>query len=164
MKEILRGKRSVKNRFYERISMASSQKQKFILHENDQGVRLTVWGKTPKEVFSCALAGIAAHTIGESPAPARERDFVSQEIRARAVDINSLLVEFLSEVLARQEMDNVVFSSALFSEFGENFLSGEIRGIPMDRNQHRVRAIGYDTVDVHKNEKGVYECTLVLEA
>lgn len=147
--------------------MSAKHKQKFTLHEDDRGARLTIWGKTPQEVFSCALAGIAAYTLGrEEPGREPERDSVVQvqEIRAEAVDINSLLIEFLSDVLARQEMDNLVFQSASFPEFGDNFLRGEIRGIPFDQRERRVRAVGYDTVDVRKNEKGMYECTLVLEA
>lgn len=128
--------------------------------------RLWARGKTLQDLFRACLAASAECAYpwlsGRAPRGAR----AVSGVRIQAVDLSSLLVEFLSEALAQGERAGAVFSSAEFRAFGENFLEGEIAGaaVPEDRAPE-IRGVMYDTVEVKKNpETGLFEATLTLEA
>lgn len=127
-------------------------------------MRLRVWGKTLKDLFENALAGVAFYLVPDLESLARTGKKVGQAIRVEAIDINSLLVEFLSEVLAQSDIKNVVFTAANFKEFGENFLDGELVGVRTDGFEKDIKAVSYHEVDVRKNpDTGFFETILVFD-
>ncbi len=139
--------------------------KKFEILPNGFGVRMRVRGKTVRELFRNALLGVTSYmSPGATARPksdARERE----EISIDTVDMNALLVDFLSKVIARSDMRNAIFTGVTFKKFGENFLSGQLIGVATDRVENEIRAVSYADVDIRKNPKtGLYETMLVLEA
>ena len=134
----------------------------FVLHVPD--VRIKVWGKTIEELFRSALCGLASYVkpgVFELTKKGKER---LEEIKIEAVDINSLLVEFLSKVITESDIYNVVFTDVIFKKLGENFLEGEISGTSVSAFDKEIKAVSYYDVDVRKNsETGLYETTLVFD-
>lgn len=132
---------------------------------DDERTLVRVRGRTIQELFQNALSAVAAHmsSAAASPPPAGKK--ITRDIRAEAVDISSLLVEFLSQVLAEADAHGAVFSAAAFREFGENFLEAELAGTPGGDAAAEIRAVSYADVDIVKNpDTGLFETTLVLEA
>lgn len=125
-------------------------------------VRMRIRGRTMEELFRNALHGVASYM---SPGPIKTRGGrIAEAIMVRAVDINSLLVTFLSEALARAEGRDALFTTATFRAFGEDFLEAELAGIAMDDRMRDVRAISYQDVDIKKSpETGFFETDLILE-
>lgn len=125
---------------------------------------MRVWGRTLPELFSHALEGMA-HCLASAEIERSKRiKKVRHAITAEAVDINSLLVEFLSRALAHSTMSGAVFTVARFTTLGDNFLEGEIAGIPVAGTEREIRAISYEGVDVRKNwDSGLYEAALTFE-
>ena len=133
-------------------------------------VRLRAWGKTLRELFRNALKGMAAYLhagVFDAALPGRKERHAIKErhvIKVDAVDINTLLVAFLSEVIARTDMHNVVFINAAFKTFGENFLEGDLTGVKVGEVEKEIKAISYEDVDIsHNKETGLYEAVLVFE-
>lgn len=127
-------------------------------------MRMKVWGKTLQELFKNALCGMAFYLKPEVLQLAKKVKHLKQQIRVEAVDINSLLVEFLSEVIAQSDINNVVFTSVSFQEFGENFLEGILSGSNVERFEKDIKAVSYHEVDVKKNpETGFFETMLVFD-
>lgn len=138
--------------------------QKFEMVPEDSGVRMQVRGKTVRELFRNALAGVAAYMKPDAIALSKNQSPEKQEISIETVDVNSLLVDFLSGVVAHADNRSAVFTSVTFKKFGENFLSGELVGVATDRFENEIRAVSYSDVDIRKNPgTGLYEATLVLE-
>lgn len=141
--------------------MASTKGFKFLPHITD--VRMVVWGRTIQELFQNALKGVSLYL--KSPLPAensakKERVRVSLE----AVDVNSLFVEFLSDIIARSDTENMVFTDVSFEGFGENFLTGEFFGVRVDGFDNEIKAVSYHEVDIKKNpETGFFETLLVFD-
>lgn len=124
-----------------------------------------VWGHTLQELFQNALRGIAAFMSPASAASPAAGKKITHAIRAEAVDVSSLLVEFLSHALAEAETRGIVFTAAAFRAFGENFLEAELAGTPAGDTDMEIRAVSYADVDITKNpDTGMFETTLVLEA
>ena len=131
----------------------------------DERTLLRVRGRTIQELFQNAVRGLAFFVSPSSVASPMAGKKVTQQVRAEAVDISSLLVEFLSHVLAETDTRGVVFTAAAFRAFGENFLEGPLTGRSADDLVTEIRAVSYADVDIKKNtDTGLFETTLVLEA
>lgn len=141
-----------------------SANKKFEIVPDDFGVRMHVRGKTVRELFRNALLGVTSYMSPDAAAHAKNDRREHEEITIDTVDINSLLIDFLSRVIARSDMRNAVFTGVTFKKFGENFLSGQLTGVATDRFENEIRAISYSDVDIRKNPKtGLYETMLTLE-
>lgn len=138
--------------------------QKFEMVTEDIGVRMQVRGKTPRELFRNALAGVAAYMKPDAAALFKNQRWEKEDISIETVDLNSLLVDFLSRVVAHADIKGMVFTGITFKKFGENFLSGELVGVATDGSEREIRAISYSDIDIRKNAgTGLYEATLILE-
>lgn len=144
------------------IGLMNDQGFEILPHTAD--MRMRVWGKTIKDLFRNALTGMAFYLAPEIEAMAQGGKKVKQAIRVEAVDINSLLIEFLSEAIAQSDIQNVIFTAATFQEFGENFLQGEISGVAVEGFEKDIKAVSYHEVDIKKNpETGLFETVLVFD-
>ncbi len=125
-------------------------------------LRLRVQGETLREVFRAALRGVALY-LKPDAAKAGGSAKVMQPIAIKAVDINSLLVEFLSEAVAQTDIRNTIFTQATFRTFGENFLEGELAGTAVEELERSIRGVSYHDVDIKKNpDTGLFEAVLVF--
>ena len=137
---------------------------RFEITPAEERISVRVWGRTLPELFSHALEGMA-HCLAPAALGSSKRiKKVRLRITAEAVDINSLLIEFLSRALTHATMSGAVFTSARFVTLGDNFLEGEIAGIPAAGAEREIRAVSYEGVDVRKNrDSGLYEAALTFE-
>lgn len=127
-------------------------------------MRLRVWGKTLQELFCNALCAMASCLKPEALASAARGKRVTHTIAIEAVDISSLLVEFLSEAITQTYIQNAVFTGAAFTEFGENFLKGRLAGVAVGELEKEIKAVSYHEVDIKKNpDTGSFETVLVFD-
>lgn len=142
--------------------MALSQGFEFLSHTAD--VRMKVWGSTIQELFQNALKGVSFYLKSSLAPSANNTQKEKTSVSVEAVDVNSLLVEFLSEVIARSDIENTVFIDVSFENFGENFLEGKLSGARVDGFDNEIKAISYHEVDIKKNpETGFFETVLVFD-
>lgn len=129
-------------------------------------MRMRVWGETLQDLFRNALRAVALYLRQDSEelSKAKKKTSLKRPIKVEAVDLNSLLIEFLSEVVAQSDIENAVFLDVSFKKFGENFLEGKLSGSKVDGFEKDIKAISYHEVDIHKNpETGRYETLLVFD-
>lgn len=130
-----------------------------------EAVNLTIraTGKTLQELFGNALRGMAFYLHPDALRSVKGVRRIAETIRIDAVDVNSLLVEFLSEAIARSDAAGAVFADVAFRAFGENFLEGEIAGVAVAESRD-IRAVSYQDIDIKKNPAtGLFETLLVFE-
>lgn len=144
--------------------MKAKQYQEFEIVPQDEHTHLRVRGSTVQDLFRNTLAGMAAFLSPDAAKSPTQGRKITQEIMVRAVDISSLLVEFISRVLAEQEARGAVFTQSAFRTFGDNFLDADITGIRVEEPAAEIRAVSYADVDIKKNpDTGMFETTLVFE-
>lgn len=138
--------------------------QGFELLPRTADIHMRAWGKTIKELFRNSLQGMASlmqPSLAHISASAKKE---KKEIRVDAVDINTLLVEFLSQVTALSDIHNTVFTQIVFKRFGDNFLEAELSGDRTDGFEKEIKAVSYYEVDIKRNpESGLFETTLVFD-
>lgn len=128
-------------------------------------MRMRVWGETLRDLFRNAVRGVAWYLRPDfKDLEKAQKSRLSRPVKVEAVDLNSLLVEFLSQAVAQSDIHNAVFLDASFKKFGENFLEGRFAGFKVDGFDKDIKAISYHEVDVKKNpETGLYETILVFD-
>ena len=136
----------------------------FEIFEEEARVRLQVRGKTLEDLFLHALGGMAFYLKPQTTQMKRNEFKEWSRIKVEAMDITSLLVEFLSRALAESDLKSTAYSLATFEKFGENFLEGKIFGTKVDNFDNEIKAVSFEGVDIRKDpEKGWYETILVFE-
>lgn len=145
--------------------MSAKKYQEYDIVPEAERTLVRVRGRTIQELFQNALRGVASFISPASAIPPAAGKKITREIRAQAVDISSLLVEFLSRALAEADARGAIFTTAAFRAFGENFLEAELAGALAEDIAAEIRAVSYADVDIRKNpDTGLFETTLVLEA
>jgi len=140
------------------------QLQGFELITNTEPIRMSVHGKTVNELFLNCLRGMAEIMKPAVLTTGARAKKVTQSLRVEAVDLNTLLVQFLSETIGLSDINSLIFTHATFKDIGDNFLEGEISGVPAGEIAREIKAISYQDVDIRRNAKsGLYETTLVFE-
>ena len=115
-------------------------------------IKIRARGRTLDELFSEVLNALMEVLYGKN-----RSNGVSREIEVDSVDRESLLTDFLSEVLFVSEVDGVVFSHADVT-IKELHLSAVLHGEPFDRERHsggtEVKGISYTGMQIRKDANG----------
>lgn len=148
-----------------------TRSKKFEVLEQGPDLKLKVFGSSPKELFKNALY-VLGHTqkpemteqsaVGALIGRLRGRR-ISEDFLIESMDYNTLLVDFLSDVLSRSDSQNAVFFDVKFTVFSENKIEGRIYGVKVDDFSKNVKAVAYHEVDIKEVEPGNWESLLVLD-
>ena len=131
---------------------------------DDQTIRINAWGKTIHELFRNSLRGMATLMQPTVLTAGRKAKKAKQLLRVEAVDLNTLLAEFLSKVIGLSDIHNLIFTNVTFKDIGDNFLEGEIFGVSTDELDQEIKAVSYQDVDIKRNlGSGLYETILVFD-
>lgn len=88
-----------------------------------------------------------------------------EKVKVKSIDINSLLVDFLSEILAKSQIDKRVYKvkslKLKVSKEGVN-LRAEIVGFPIKRFEEDIKAVTYEDLNIKKIAH-VYQTDLVFD-
>ncbi len=115
-------------------------------------VRIRVRAGTRDELFSEAVLALMQVMYGDD-----RHDGITKRITLTAGDDESLIWDFLSEVLYESEVGNLVFSSAEVS-LRDRTLTADLHGEPFDRSRHaggtEVKGISYYGLNISNDANG----------
>jgi SHS2 domain-containing protein len=109
----------------------------FEVLEHPADIGLRAFGGTLPELFACAA--VAMLSIAADPEAVEPRQ--EYELRVESADRESLLVDWLNEVLYWFDGKGVAFRDFRFTEWDEVSLRATGRGEPRERGRHRARLI-----------------------
>ena len=115
-------------------------------------VKIRAMAPTLESLFSEAFAALMQVLYGQDRHGGKKRKIVLD-----AEDHESLLIDFLSEVLFITEVDGLVFSGADI-RIKENHLDATLDGEPFDRRRHargtEVKGISYSGLSITRDANG----------
>ncbi len=127
-------------------------------HTADLSIR--VWGESLADLFVTAaegLTGLLAEAPGEVPLTTTET------LHLNAMDVESLLVDWLNELLFLSEGETLrVFVAFEIEALSETALTARVRGGPVARFANYIKAATFHRLAVRQTETG-YETTLVFD-
>lgn len=109
-------------------------------------LRLKVYGISKEDLFRNALKGMfeSVHPKGVgTPAPPRT-------VKVQSTDINSLLVDFLSEALTLSDINDEAYLDAEISALTDTQIEAELRGIKIKGFEEEIKAVTHHEVDIKK--------------
>ena len=136
---------------------------KILSHPAD--VRVQTFGKTKQELFLNAMQGMVAVLRPQI----RNSNIETRNIKVESVDLNALLVDFLSEVLYLIQTNKEAYNRVEFKKFGPSTSSGqsvleaELIGNKVESFGEDIKAVTYHNLKIEKNKNGLYEATVLFD-
>lgn len=126
-------------------------------HTADLSIR--VWGSDLAELFTNAAYGLA-HQLAVDPdsIPAA----VERQVELEAYDVETLLVDWLDELLYLGEQAAAVFTAFDVVEITDHRLRAVVRGGPPAEHRSAVKATTFHELEIVQTGEG-YETTIVFD-
>jgi SHS2 domain-containing protein len=132
----------------------------FLSHTAD--VRLRVTSETLPGLFKLGL-----DSLNQILAPEFEPTFHTPElvesIHIVSPDTDSLLVDFLSEVLTLSSVNKAIYYDLFFVRLTDSSLTADLSGSSVDHFETDIKAVTYHEASIELNELGEWETTLVFD-
>ncbi|PJA84819.1 MAG: hypothetical protein CO145_00515 [Candidatus Nealsonbacteria bacterium CG_4_9_14_3_um_filter_37_13] len=138
--------------------MIFKKMKKFEILEHKADLKIRVFGKDLRELFLNAIVGMFEEAGYES-----EGEEIKREIKISSLDLPSLLVDFLSEVLYLCEVNREVYHKVLFKNLTEKELKGILIGKPLKRMGVHIKAVTYHDLDIHQKEDKTWQATILFD-
>lgn len=128
-------------------------------------VRVQAFGKTKEELFLNTMLGMNAVLRPQVTSSSKQ---VTRKIKVKSVDINSLLVDFLSEVLYLIQTNKEVYDEIKFKEFGPStssgqiILRGELFGNKVESFGEDIKAVTYHGLKIEQ-KNSLYQATILFD-
>lgn len=100
-------------------------------------------GKTLSELFISAAQGMVGLMVADPKTLTREGEF-SRTVTVKAMDSESLLVEWLTELLGIIDLENVYLEKFKIMELEEQKLSAQLSGVHVDGFSTEIKAVPHD--------------------
>jgi len=122
------------------------KRYEFIEHTADVAVK--AYGATLEEAFAVAAEAMFDIMTDESPIERKQK----VELEAESIDIEGLLVSFLSKLIVLHEVDNLVLKDFVVAFTGDNSLKAEAWGEIFTETKHagglHVKGVSYHMMEV----------------
>lgn len=136
-------------------------------------VRLKVRGETLEELFKQAVLGmgeILKHNANTTNINANDAN--NLKIKLGSIDITSLLIDFLNEILLKSQINKCIYNISGFkfqdSRQGRGSpqaasLEAELIGYPIDSFDEDIKAVTYHEAEIKKNKGGNFETIIIFD-
>ncbi len=143
--------------------MKSNQQKNFEILPHTADVKLKALGKTKQELFNNALKGMAYILKPTFFEKKNLKYNIKKDIKVESADINSLLVDFLSEVLALSDIFQAIFLEAKFTQFSDIALKGKISGIKVGEFDEDIKAVTYHDLNIQLTKDNIWEAIVLFD-
>ncbi len=125
---------------------------KFEILDHPAELRLRIYGKTIEELFTNAAEALATIQKKNIALTVRSHDkcyrnLKREKIEVRSIDVNALLVDFLSEILAKSQINKCVYKVSNLT-LHDSCLEAELVVYPIDSFDEDIKAVTYQDVDI----------------
>jgi SHS2 domain-containing protein len=128
-------------------------------HTADWAIR--VRGKTLSELFINVAIGIYSLVV-DLPFRKADKAEIERMVEVEGVDPETLLINWLNELLYHTEMDNEVFSEFEMECFEATRLRATVRGCSTHQLKKHIKAATFNDLCIIPTENG-YEATVVFD-
>ena len=133
---------------------------KYEILEHKADLKIRVFGKTKEELFENAMIGMFETARYEENAKCQMSNI---KIKVKSLDLASLLVDFLSEILYLVETKKEVYQKVEFKELAKNKLEGILIGKKLKRMGVHIKAVTYYNLDIHREKDGKWQATVLFD-
>ena len=120
---------------------------KFEILDHPSDLKIKIFGKDKKELFENAV-----FAMGECLRPEIEihEKNTKSKIKIKSADLFSLLVDFLSEVLYRAQVNKEIYYKVKFDKISDTELKAELFGEKVKRFGLEIKGVTYHNLNIEK--------------
>lgn len=126
---------------------------------NTAEVKVSVESKSLENLFRDSLEGMN-HLLKKDFCTNTDGILISSEIEISSYDSASLLLNFLSEIMALSHAARVIFCSAEFLTLTDKYLLARIHGCKINRFEKRLSTVFYRKSGIIFDSEGSYKTDL----
>ena len=122
--------------------------KKYEILDHPADLKIKAFGKDLPEVFVNMALAIASEQL---PAQNQSQE-PAEEIVVGSDSLESLLVDWLSEILYRGEVNKKIYTDFEVTEFSENpyKIKAKIKGVPVESKNIDIKAVTYHELEIKK--------------
>ena len=136
--------------------------RRFVIIEHTADIGITVYGKSLEELFENSAYGMFSQMTDIKKVNPEDK----VEVQVEGYDKESLLVNWLNELLYLSTTRKILFSEFKLRKIRNNSLSAEIRGEKINPKKHflhlEIKAATYHNLKITKTKKG-YQTTIIFD-
>jgi len=137
--------------------------KKYEILEHPAELRLKIYGKTLEELFSNAAEAMAQILSAEAAKFEIKNQKSKIKIKIESIDLNSLLVDFLSEILAKSQINKCIYLiSDIKIDVSCFMFHAFCVGYPIERFGEDIKAVTYQDLNIQKID-GIWQTILVFD-
>ncbi|XOB46720.1 MAG: archease [Candidatus Nealsonbacteria bacterium] len=133
--------------------------KKYQILEHTADLKIKAFGKTKKELFLNVFLGMIESQKPET----KGNQEIKREIKIKSLDLEALLVDFLSEALYLTQVNRETYDNVKFKKFTDTEIEGELIGKKVERFGEDIKGVTYHDLDVHQREDRVWEATILFD-
>ncbi|MBM3251053.1 MAG: archease [Candidatus Nealsonbacteria bacterium] len=133
--------------------------KKYEILEHRADLKIRVFGKTKEELF---LNAVLAIKDGLRPKIQSTKSKI-RNIKTESSNLETLLVDFLSEVLYLIQVNKEVYNKVRFKKFSDTEIKAELSGQKIERFGEDIKAATYHNLDVHQEKNGKWQATILFD-
>jgi len=134
--------------------------KKYQILEHKADLKIKVFGKTKEELFENAMVGMLKAAKYQKKLKSQNSKV---KIKIKSMDLPSLLVDFLSEILYLVETKKIVFEKVEFTKFKENEIEAILIGKPLKRMGVHIKGVTYHDLDIHQEKDKTWQATILFD-
>lgn len=132
--------------------------QKFEILDHPADLKLRAFGKDLKEVFvNMALAMVQC-----LKKKINAKKFIEREIKVSSVNKETLLIDFLSEILYLSNVNKEVYPKVEIGRFNEKQLDAKLYGVKVEGFDLEIKAVTYGEEELKQTADG-WEAVVVFD-
>lgn len=134
--------------------------EKFEILEHTADLRIRVWGGDVKELFIQAALAVAEQ---QKKGITKEKlEGEPEVLEIKSPDKESLLVDWLNEILSRSDLNKKVYFDFKIEQLTENHLKAEIRGREVEQKEMEIKAATYHNLKIEK-QGDIWQATIIFD-
>jgi len=146
-------------------------REKYKILEHPAELRIRVFGKTKEALFKNAAYALA-NILSSKPITKTTRtndERLKTKIQIKSPDIDSLLVDFLNEILAKSQINKAVYPEIKFLKFSDTEVESKIFGCEVGHFSEDIKAVTYQDVDIRykiydsRNKTKLWQTIIVFD-
>jgi len=129
---------------------------------NTVDAKLSVESQSLKTLFKNSLLGMN-QLLKRDYRKNLDGDLIFSEIEIFSYDSTSLLLNFLSEILALSHSTHIIFCSIQFLVLTDKYLLVKISGTKIDKFDNDLRTVSFHNAEIIKNQNGNYQTDIIFD-
>lgn len=127
--------------------------------EHPADLKISAFGKTKKELFLNIMYGMEKEMLPEI----KNQESKIRKIKIKSPDQESLLIDFLSEVLYQSQINKETYRVAKFKKFSDKEIIAEIFGKEVRYFGKDIKGVTYHDLKIKQETSGSWRAAVVFD-